>query len=176
MKMYLRHMKVQELPEAGIGGIKLLGGIGGLTRTGLLSFASTTTTSEVRKDFATTAACSMQHLTTWWYLGVWEDILHHSYSPRWQRWFKMSMTICLQPLMDPVFQQPSSPHSGSWQHCNHNLCCHSITPFKSNNQTQVRSRWWVVQKNLRAQLYGALAWCHLHICGHKIMHSMYCNW
>jgi len=51
--------------EAGIGGIKLLGGIGGLIRIGLLSFASTITTSEVRKDFATTAACSMQHLTTW---------------------------------------------------------------------------------------------------------------
>ena len=65
MKMYLRHMKIQELPEAGIGGIKLLGGIGGLIRIGLLSFASTITTSEVRKDFATTAACSMQHLTTW---------------------------------------------------------------------------------------------------------------
>lgn len=50
--------------DAGIGGIKFLGGIGGLMRTGLLSFASTTTTSEVRKDLATTAACSMQHLTT----------------------------------------------------------------------------------------------------------------
>jgi hypothetical protein len=65
MKMYLLHMNAQDIPEAGIAGIKFLGGIGGLIRIGLLSFASTTTTSEVRKDFATTAACSMQHLTTW---------------------------------------------------------------------------------------------------------------
>jgi hypothetical protein len=65
MKMYLSYLKVLELLEGGIGGIKFLGGIGGLIRIGLPSFASTITTSEVRKDLATTAACSMQHLTTW---------------------------------------------------------------------------------------------------------------
>jgi hypothetical protein len=59
MKMYLLHMYAQDILEASIEGIKLLGGIGGLIRIGLLYFASTTTTSEVRKDFATIAACSM---------------------------------------------------------------------------------------------------------------------
>jgi hypothetical protein len=32
--------------------------------------------------------------------------------------------------MRPIFQQPSSPHSSSWQHCNHNLHHHSVTPLK----------------------------------------------
>jgi hypothetical protein len=68
--------------------------------------------------------------------------------------FKMPMIILVSPLMDPVFQQPSNPHSSSWQHCNHNLYRHLVTPKNSNNHIHVSERHQI-QRNLLANTCGA---------------------
>lgn len=59
-----------ELPGDGngdTGGIGDIGGIGFLLGMGSNSLMSTTTASDVKKVLATEAACSRQHLTTWFF-------------------------------------------------------------------------------------------------------------
>jgi len=63
----------------------------------------------------------------------------------------------LLPLMRPVFQQPSSPHSSSWKHCNHNLHHHSVTPLNSISPIHVTR-----ENELRQRCVHS---CMVHLCG-----------